>query len=164
MEYTHRSSLDLPLPRDEVFAFFADATNLERITPPELRFRILSEQPIVLGPGSLIDYRLCLHGVPLTWRTHIAFWDPPNGFVDEQLRGPYAQWIHTHTFTDLPTGGTRINDEVRYRLPFGPLGRLVHPLIRRQVGRIFEYREGMVRAALGGGSTANHENTKGTKN
>lgn len=134
-----RRTQTVPAGIDEVFAFFADATNLERITPPELRFRILTPTPIDIREGTLIDYRLSLFGVPFGWKTRISAWQPPVMFVDEQLRGPYAQWIHTHTFEAVPEG-TRLDDHVAYRLPFHPLGSVALPLVRRQVEHIFDYR------------------------
>ena len=130
----------VPRPRREVFAFFADAHNLERITPSTLRFRILTPDPIALGAGTCIDYRLSLLGVPFRWRTLIEAYEPEVRFVDVQLRGPYRSWRHTHAFEDAP-GGTLMRDRVEYELPLGPLGALAHGLlVRRQLRAIFDHR------------------------
>jgi ligand-binding SRPBCC domain-containing protein len=139
----------LPGPPEDVFPFFADAHNLEAITPPWLGFRVVTPQPIDMRRGALIEYRLRLHAVPLRWRTRIAVWDPPRRFVDVQLSGPYLLWHHTHDFIPDPRGGTLMRDTVRYALPLGPLGELAgRVLVRRDLAAIFDFRQGAIRAAL----------------
>ncbi len=140
MIHTLRASTLIKRPRAEVFEFFSDPVNLERITPPELRFRILTPSPIEMREGLHIDYELRLMGVPFRWETLISTWEPPHRFVDEQLRGPYARWVHTHTFKDDPAG-TLIEDEVQWSLPLFPFGQVAYPIVSRQVARIFQHRE-----------------------
>jgi ligand-binding SRPBCC domain-containing protein len=142
------ASLRLPLARSTVFAFFAAAENLERITPRDLRFSIVGPPPRI-SAGCLIDYRLRLDGIPFRWRTRISHWEPERSFVDEQLAGPFRRWNHLHEFSDEPAGGTRIRDRVDLSLPLPPLGELAWPYVRRKLRRIFEFRQTAVARALG---------------
>jgi ligand-binding SRPBCC domain-containing protein len=135
--FRFESSQELPAPPETVFPFFADATNLETITPPWLRFRVTTPAPIEMREGARIDYRLRIHGIPVRWRSEITDWDPPHRFVDRQLRGPYRRWIHTHTFTKTAIG-TRVQDEVEYAVPGGAL--VERMFVRPDVERIFAYR------------------------
>jgi ligand-binding SRPBCC domain-containing protein len=139
----------LDLPPERAFEFFAQALNLEAITPPWLRFRVVTPAPIEMRAGALIEYRLTLRGLPVRWRTRIEAWEPPLRFVDVQLRGPYRLWEHTHTFEAAGADAVVIGDRVRYALPLGPLGRLAHAaFVRRDLERIFDYREQVVAERL----------------
>lgn len=147
MTHILHTAFFLPLSIERVFAFFSEAGNLERITPPELNFHIRPPQPEHITTGTLIDYRLRLLGWPFAWRTEISAWDPPHRFIDRQLEGPYRRWEHTQRFT-ARAGGTFIEDEVRYELPLWPLGELVYPLVHLQLQRIFRFRERAIRGIL----------------
>lgn len=136
-------------PREEVFEFFADALNLEEITPPELNFKIITEQPIDIKEGALIDYKLSLRGIPLIWKTEITTWKPPYEFVDTALKSPYKQWIHQHTFSVGEKNETIMEDIVRYRLPFEPLGDLAHFIVKRELNYIFDYRYKVIEEKFG---------------
>lgn len=140
----------IPRWRSEVFAFFSDAFNLERITPPFLRFRILTPPPIRMAAGTVIEYRLRLFGAPIFWRTVIESWRPEESFVDSQIKGPYSLWRHTHSFEENGPGQTLMRDTVEYALPFGPAGSLAHHLfVRRWLDGIFDYRAAMTARLLG---------------
>jgi ligand-binding SRPBCC domain-containing protein len=131
----------LPLPRADVFEFFADATNLERITPSFLAFRVLTPTPLQMRAGTLIDYRVALRGLPMKWRSEIITWEPPVRFADVQVRGPYRRWKHTHTFEERD-GGTRVVDTVEYALR-GPafVANIVNRfLVAPDLTRIFTFR------------------------
>ncbi|MCA9175629.1 MAG: SRPBCC family protein [Planctomycetales bacterium] len=133
-----RTEMLLPHEPEQVFPFFADAGNLQQLTPRYLRFKILTPLPIEMHRGAVIDYRLRLHGLPIAWRTEITEWDPPYRFVDSQRKGPYRWWVHEHQFLVDESGGTRVVDCVRYDLP---LGRLLHPLfVKRDLRNIFRFR------------------------
>ena len=143
--YELKTELWLPLPIQTVFDFFADAQNLEAITPDWLRFRIVTPRPIAMSAGILIDYRLRLHGIPIGWRTEISEWSPPHRFVDRQLRGPYRLWVHEHTFEEHD-GGTRIRDAVTHAVPGGAL---VHRFfVRPDLLAIFRFRQEAIQRLL----------------
>ena len=141
---------DVPVPIAEVFPFFATPENLELITPPGLRMQILTPMPIEMCAGALFDYCVTTRGMPLRWTTLITQYDPPNMFVDVQLKGPYSFWHHTHRFEDLGGGRTRLTDEVRYVMPFGPLGALVHGLVvRGDLEKVFAFRKAFIEERFG---------------
>jgi ligand-binding SRPBCC domain-containing protein len=138
-------------PLEQVFDFFAAAGNLERLTPPWLHFEVLTTEPTDIREGTLIDYRLRFHGLPLRWRSRIERWEPGRAFVDRQVRGPYRLWHHRHEFEAVPEG-TLVRDIVHYALPFGPLGQLAHLLlVRRDLRRIFDFRREAIGPALAAG-------------
>ncbi|HEV2455999.1 MAG TPA: SRPBCC family protein [Verrucomicrobiae bacterium] len=142
-----QSEIWLPLPPAKLFPFFCDAANLDALTPPWLHFQIVTPRPIEMRTGMLIDYKLRVRGLPLRWRTIIRHWQPPLYFVDEQLRGPYRQWIHTHTF-EPRDGGTLARDTVQYAVW---LDFIVHPLfVRRDIQKIFAFRQVALRDKFGG--------------
>ena len=140
------TSLWLPRTPEEIFPFFADAANLDAITPPWLHFRIRTPLPIQMKAGALIEYSLRLHLIPIRWKTHIASWNPPHSFVDEQISGPYQKWHHTHTF-EREGDGTRCIDCVRYRHIGGMIAERL--LVRPDIERIFEYRKQTLLARFG---------------
>ena len=144
--FSYSDELVLPVPLEEVFSFFAEARNLEKLTPPWLRFEVLTEGPIVMAAGTLINYRIHWRGIPLRWRTEIEDWEPPHRFVDLQIRGPYRLWRHEHLFIDRGNG-TSVIDNVEY----APLGGAVAQrlVVARDVQRIFAYRHGALHRNFG---------------
>ena len=146
-----RSELWLPRPLEEVFAFFADASNLQELTPDWLDFSILTPRPITMCRGALIDYRLKVHGIAIRWQSEITAWEPPLRFVDEQRRGPYRLWVHEHTFA-ARDGGTQVGDVVRYAAPGGFLIEWL--FVRRDVERIFDFRRRKLLERFGGGDAS----------
>ncbi|MGQ0628264.1 MAG: SRPBCC family protein [Phycisphaerales bacterium] len=149
--FTLDVALTLPRPVEQVFAFFADAGNLEAVTPSSLRFLILTPRPIPMHAGAIIDYRLTLSGIRFHWKTLINEWTPPRRFVDTQARGPYRLWHHTHTF-DPVEGGTLVRDRVRYAVPLGrPVQRWI---VRPKIDAIFRFRQRAVAELILGPSEA----------
>lgn len=153
MPRTHRlqRSQRIERPIGEVFAFFADAANLQVITPPFLGFEIITPQPIAMHAGTRIDYEISLLGVPMRWRTLISTWELNQCFVDEQISGPYAKWHHTHSF-EADDNATTMRDVVEYQMPFGMVGALARGLfVARTLDKIFDYRAQAIARAAGTG-------------
>ena len=139
-ERIFESSQFIPRPIGEVFSFFSNAQNLERLTPSFLRFKILYQSTEKIQAGTIFDYRLRIHGLPIKWRTEILEWEENKRFVDNQVYGPYTKWHHTHTFAEKD-GGTFMTDRVIYKVPLGWLGdRLLGSMVRRDIQSIFDYR------------------------
>ena len=148
-EFILERQITLPAPLDRVFPFFARAANLERLTPPFLRFEIRTPE-VEMGEGALLDYRIRLHGFPMRWRSRITVWEPPHRFVDEQTQGPYRTWIHEHRFREQD-GQTEVHDRVRYAVPGGTL---VHRLfVEPDLRKIFDYRHQVLREVFPGEAT-----------
>lgn len=136
--FSLRFEVTLAATQSEVFQFFADARNLDQITPPFLRFRVLTPGTIHMRAGTRIDYALRVHGLPIRWTSEITAWDPPRSFVDVQIRGPYRWWHHEHRFEET-VGATRVIDEVEYASPGGRIANAL--FVNRDLHRIFKYRQ-----------------------
>tara|TARA_Y100000588_G_scaffold127497_1_gene139727 strand:- start:51 stop:563 length:513 start_codon:yes stop_codon:yes gene_type:complete len=138
--YTLTTSQSFGLDLDKVFKFFSKPENLQRITPPDLKFKILTESPINMSKGKIIDYKINISFIPLSWKTLITEYNPPNYFIDKQVKGPYSSWIHHHTFS-MKDGITTVNDKVKYNPPFFIIGHIVNKIyIRNMLYKIFSYR------------------------
>ena len=137
----------LPLPLADVFSFFSDAQNLEKVTPDSVGFRILTRLPLVMKEGLTIDYEIRLHGIPMRWSSLITEWNPPEHFTDVQVKGPYAIWRHKHSFKEL-NGGTLAIDDVQYAVPLSWLpgvSLVEHFFVKPELRRIFAYRKRALR-------------------
>ena len=144
----------IAMPREEVFAFFANPRNLEAITPPWLQFRIVGQTTETVCENAEFTYRLKVHGIPLTWISRISEWVPGERFVDEQIRGPYALWHHTHEFEDVE-GGTLISDRILYQLPLAPFSHwIAGRFVAQDVRKIFEFRRRRIAELLAASSSA----------
>ena len=150
--YTLRCEMHAAVPIEEAFRVFEDPLNLAKVTPSWLNFRVTSDS-VKLRPGAEITYRIAWMGIPMSWKTLIAEYDPPRRFIDEQAKGPYTLWRHRHDFR-AEDGGTVISDHVDYILPLGPLGKLAHALmVKRQLRQIFRFRQQAIAGLLGGAKT-----------
>jgi ligand-binding SRPBCC domain-containing protein len=148
--YTITTQLIIQRPLPEVFSFFSKPENLALLTPEHLGFMILTPSPVEMRRGAIIDYTIQQMGIPIRWRSIITAYEPPYQFVDEQLKGPYSFWHHTHTFSESDDG-TLIHDVVRYSMPFGVFGRIAHRLfVRRRLEQIFQYRSQIIDKLLSG--------------
>lgn len=147
--YTFHSEQSLPAERSEVFPFFSNPANLKRITPDYLSFQLETEEPIDMREGQVLSYTLSLHGIPLSWTSRVEVWEPPERFVDVQVKGPYRSWRHEHVFHET-NGGTKVIDNVEYDVPGWIFSPLIHWLfVRGDVEDIFRYRQDKMEELFG---------------
>lgn len=133
----------VPASLDKVWSFMSSAQNLEKITPKELSFKITECSTKDIEQDTRFTYALKLHGIPFQWKSHISTWEPKSRFVDEQTKGPYKTWFHNHIFTPMGDG-ILIEDRIEYSLPFFPFGQIPHPIVRKELDKIFSYRKKMI--------------------
>ena len=139
--YRLQTQLWLPRCREEIFGFFSDPINLDQLTPPWLHLELITPKFVEMRAGTLLDYRLRLHGIPIRWQSEISAWEPPNRFIDRQTKGPYRQWVHEHTFF-AHNGGTLVGDNVTYAVPGG---RIIQKLlVAPDLNKVFRYRRKML--------------------
>lgn len=159
--FTLRKEILVQRPLGDVYEFFSRPENLTLITPPWLGLRILTPSPVPMKEGTLIDYTIRLMGLPVHWQSRIREYRPPRRFVDEQVKGPYGFWRHTHSFAGTERG-TRITDEVQYGMPFGLLGRVVQKVaVHRQLEAIFSYRAKVITRIFGNDELQTHHSSFG---
>ncbi|MBC8107301.1 MAG: SRPBCC family protein [Anaerolineae bacterium] len=151
MYYELTDRFEVPSSLEQTWAFFSDATNLPRITPPWLNFSVSTNSATEIKLDSILDYTIRWKGLPIHWRTRIIDYSPPRQFIDLQIRGPYALWHHQHTFESDATGGVICADRVIYKIPLGPIGRMMHALtVRNQLLDIFRFRRRVIGESLSG--------------
>jgi ligand-binding SRPBCC domain-containing protein len=150
MKHVLNLKMDIPAGIEEVFGFISDIGNLERVTPPDLDFTVITPRPVAFAEGTIFDYRLRMFGFPLSWRSQIKRFEPPNLIIDEQLSGPYKLWLHMHYFREAD-GMTSMVDEIHYELPLSPFGDVALPLVHRELQRIFQFRSEVMFETLTGG-------------
>ena len=161
--YSLERTVVTPAPRSDVFRFFENTRNLDRITPRWTGFRDATEEgpPLFLGMRTL--HHLCWFGVRLRWGSKIVEYEPPVRFVDQQTSGPYRYWRHDHMF-EVVDGGTLMRDRVQYDIPFSILGKMVRTLIiERQLRKIFDYRETLIMRLFADGHTRPEGDKRGTR-
>jgi ligand-binding SRPBCC domain-containing protein len=152
--YQLKTEIWLPRPREEVFGFFAEPANLERLTPAWLRFEIITKLTGAIEKGFQLNYQLRIHGVPIKWQSVISDWEPPHRFVDQQTRGPYRFWVHEHKFMEH-NGGTLVGDNVQYSVPGGILVQKF--IVAPDLDRIFKYRHMVLQTIFNPGNEAARE-------
>lgn len=144
--YSLRMATFVRRPRAEVFAALSDASVLQQLTPPWVRYRIITPMPVEMRKGAIFDYAMRIRCLPVKWRTEITEWSPPELFADTQRRGPFREWRDRHLFSEIDEGTTLVENDISYRVPGG---RFVHRLfVRRDLLQVYRYEQRMMHNLL----------------